>query len=122
MRPRISITGSIRPSVRRSVRRYVGPLVRLLLKTREINIFDHIVKKNHVITSSYNHFIIMRTHRWPYGPCYHLLLLFKPLICYLYIFVYIELIYYLDLGLFIFHRNDAVWCLIKFVGDVGNVD
>ena len=27
---------------------------------------------SHVITSSYNHFIIMRTHRWPYGPCYQL--------------------------------------------------
>ena len=27
----------------------------------------------HVITSSYNHFIIMRTHRWPYGPCFSLL-------------------------------------------------
>ena len=25
---------------------------------------------SHVITSSYNHFIIMRTHRWPYGPCW----------------------------------------------------
>ena len=25
--------------------------------------------ESHVITSSYNHFIIMRTHRWPYGPC-----------------------------------------------------
>ena len=25
---------------------------------------------SHVITSSYNHFIIMRTHRWPYGPCF----------------------------------------------------
>ena len=24
---------------------------------------------SHVITSSYNHFIIMRMHRWPYGPC-----------------------------------------------------
>ena len=24
---------------------------------------------SHVISSSYNHFIIMRTHRWPYGPC-----------------------------------------------------
>ena len=25
---------------------------------------------SHVISSSYNHFIIMRTHRWPYGPCF----------------------------------------------------
>ena len=24
----------------------------------------------HRITSSYNLFIIMRTHRWPYGPCF----------------------------------------------------
>ena len=31
---------------------------------------------SHVISSSYNHFIIMRTHRWPYGPCF----LFFPLI------------------------------------------
>ena len=23
----------------------------------------------HRITSSYNHFLIMRMHRWPYGPC-----------------------------------------------------
>ena len=23
------------------------------------------------ITSSYNHFIIMRTHRWPFGPCFY---------------------------------------------------
>ena len=28
-----------------------------------------ILDESHVITSSYNHFIIMRTHRWPYGPC-----------------------------------------------------
>ena len=26
-------------------------------------------KEYHKITSSYNPFIIMRTHRWPYGPC-----------------------------------------------------
>ena len=30
----------------------------------------------HVITSSYNHFIIMRTHRWPYRPCKMLPLIF----------------------------------------------
>ena len=27
------------------------------------------IYKSDVITSSYNHFIIMRTHRWPHGPC-----------------------------------------------------
>ena len=27
---------------------------------------------SHVISSSYNHFIIMRTHRWPYGPCFNI--------------------------------------------------
>ena len=42
---------------------------------RKINIFEQIIvkggilDKSHVITSSYNPFIIMRTHRWPYGPC-----------------------------------------------------
>ena len=25
--------------------------------------------KNNII-KSYNHFILMRTHRWPYGPCF----------------------------------------------------
>ena len=114
MRPRISITGSVRPSVRRSV----GWLVTLSPKTRLINIFKQIIarggllgsldaslhlyktvypsiglsvhwsvchasvnvfqqvkeresqEESHVVTSSHNHFIIMRTHRWPYGPCY----------------------------------------------------
>ena len=47
----------------------------LLLKTRKIIIFEQIIvgggilDESHVIRSSYNHFIIMRTHRWPYGPC-----------------------------------------------------
>ena len=37
------------------------------MKTREIIIFEQIIvgDKSHVITSSYNHLIIMRTHRWP---------------------------------------------------------
>ena len=65
MRPRISITGSIRPSVRPSVHRSVT----LSSKTREIDIFDQIDKKNHVVMSSCNHSIIKRTHRWPYRPC-----------------------------------------------------
>ncbi len=113
LRPRISITGSVRPSVRPSV----GPSVTLSSKTREINILEQIVDRNsklgsldaswaslqdglsmhrsvspsislssfrkyqfqqiearvsqeyHRIKSSYNHSIIMRTHRWPYGPC-----------------------------------------------------
>ena len=29
-----------------------------------------ILDESDVITSPYNHFIIMRTHRWPYGPCF----------------------------------------------------
>ena len=28
------------------------------------------IMMSYIITSSYNHFIIMRTHRWPYGPCF----------------------------------------------------
>ena len=45
-------------------------------KTRKIIIFEQIIvvggilDESHVITSSYNHFIITRTHRWPYRPCY----------------------------------------------------
>ena len=42
MRPRISITGVVRPSVRRSVRPSVRPWVTLLSKTREINIFEQV--------------------------------------------------------------------------------
>ena len=26
---------------------------------------------SHVSTQSYNHLIIMRTHRWPHGPCFY---------------------------------------------------
>ena len=57
---------SVRPSVRRR---------RFREKQGEINIFEQIIigggiqDKSDVITSSYNHLIIMRTHRWPYGPC-----------------------------------------------------
>ena len=29
---------------------------------------------SHVITSLYNHFIIMRTHCWPYGALFHIIL------------------------------------------------
>ena len=48
-----------------------------------VNIFEQIIvsegilDESHVITSSYNHFIIMRTHRWPYGPCLALVLEFS---------------------------------------------
>jgi len=68
MRPRISIRGSVRPSVGRSVGRSVRPSVRwwrFRKKTRKIIIFEQII----VVSSSRNLFIIMRTHRWPYGPC-----------------------------------------------------
>ena len=27
-------------------------------------------EQSHVITSPYNHYVIMRTHCWPYGPCF----------------------------------------------------
>ena len=71
MRPRISITGSVLPSVRPLVRRLVGWSVTLSSQTREIDILDQIVKKNHVITSLCNNSISKRTHRWPYGPCFN---------------------------------------------------
>ena len=38
-----------------------------------------ILDESDVITSPYNHFNIMRTHRWPYGPCFQL----SFLICYI---------------------------------------
>ena len=71
---------SIGPSVRRSVRPLFGRLVMLLSKTREINIFRGSrlgsldaswvsQEEYHRIRSSYNHFIVMTTHCWPYGPC-----------------------------------------------------
>ena len=39
-----------------------------------VNVFQQVKEResqeeSHVVTSSHNHFIIMRTHRWPYGPC-----------------------------------------------------
>ena len=37
---------------------------------KQIIIGGGIQDKSHVITSSYNHLIIIRTHRRPYGPCY----------------------------------------------------
>ena len=57
------------PSIRRLVRRSVCRSVALSSKTREIDIFVQIVKKNHVIMSSCNDYISKGTHRWPYGPC-----------------------------------------------------
>ena len=42
MRPRISITGFVRPSARPSVRGLVGPSVTLSTKTRKIIIFEQI--------------------------------------------------------------------------------
>ena len=78
MRPRISIIGSVGhsvgPSVGRSVRRSVGWLVTLSSKTREIDIFDQIVKKNHVITSLCNNSINKMNHRWPRKSCFFLFL------------------------------------------------
>ena len=120
MRPRISITGSVRPSVRPSVgpsvrwsvRRWVGHafvknkenqyfwvnswqskytrLIRSIMSIFMIwsirsvspaislssfckyeyqQIEARVSEEYHRIKSTYNHSIIMRTHRWPYGPC-----------------------------------------------------
>ena len=55
----LSVSTSVRPSVRGS-----------RVKKRENRWFWSQIMMSHVITSSYNHFIIMRTHRWPYGPCW----------------------------------------------------
>ena len=60
------------PSVRRSVGRSVGRSVRgsRFRQKRENRRFCLQIMMSHVISSSYNHFIITRTHRWPYGPCF----------------------------------------------------
>ena len=69
------------PSVGQSVGLLVG-WWRFCLKTRKIIIFEQIIvvggtlDESHVVTSSYNHFIIMRTHHWPYGPCCYLWIFF----------------------------------------------
>ena len=56
------------------VGRSVSWSVTLSSKTREIDIFVQIVKRNHVIMSSCNNSISKRTHRWPYGPCLKIIL------------------------------------------------
>jgi len=64
----LSVRPSIRLSVRPSVRRSVG---RSRFRRKRENLwFWSQIMMSHVISSSYNHFIIMRTHRWPYGPCF----------------------------------------------------
>ena len=55
---------SVGRSVGRSVRRW------RFRQKRENRWFWPKIMRSHIISSSYNHFIIMRTHRWPYGPCY----------------------------------------------------
>ena len=115
MRPRISITGSLRPSVGQSVGWLVGHafvknkvnyvLEQIILRGGilgsldaslhlyetvypsiglsvhryvchgSVNVFQPVKEResrdeSHVITSTHNHFIIIRTHRWPYGPCF----------------------------------------------------
>ena len=63
MHLRISIRWSVSPSIRLSH-----------IYSREYQ--SHQVKarvgheKSYVIPSSYNDFVIMSAHRWPYGPCY----------------------------------------------------
>ena len=57
---------SIRRSVRRSIRRSVGWWH---FRQKRENRWFWSKMMSHVISSSYNHFIIMRMHRWPYGPC-----------------------------------------------------
>ncbi len=55
------------------------------VKNKEIIVGGGTLDESHVITSSYNHLVIMRTHRWPYapyGPCFTLFLLLV-LICHL---------------------------------------
>ena len=67
MHDSISIRQSIGPSVCQSI----GPSVTPWTSTW-ISIMQ--VKKNlnsQVISWSCNHSIIMRTHHWPYGPCFH---------------------------------------------------
>ena len=61
------------PSVRPSVGRSVGRS--RFRQKRENRWFWSQIIMSHVITSLYNHFILMRTHRWPYGPCFHLAVL-----------------------------------------------
>ena len=62
----------VRPSVCWSVHRSVG---HAYVKTRKIIIFKQVIRggsilhKCHIIISSYNHFIIMRTRHLPYWPC-----------------------------------------------------
>ena len=51
----------------------VGWSVRWSRFCKKINIFEQVrggkLEESNVITSSYNHFIIVMTYRWPYGPC-----------------------------------------------------
>ena len=70
------------PSVRPSVRPSVGPSVRgsRFRQKRENRWFWSQIMMSPIITSSYNDFIIMRTHRWPYGPCYLFVKFCRP--CY----------------------------------------
>ena len=65
MRPRISIWGSVRPSVRQSVGRSVRWwrfCKKKIIIFEQIIVVGNITDESHVITSSYNHFITMRTH------------------------------------------------------------
>ena len=59
---RRSILPSVCQSIDQSVRLSWIPLQQVEARVRQ--------NEYHIITSSYNHFIIIRTHRWPYGPCF----------------------------------------------------
>ena len=53
----------------------IGLLVHWSVCHASVNVFQQVKEResqeeSHVVTSSHNHFIIMRTHRWPYGPCF----------------------------------------------------
>ena len=72
----LSVRRSVRPSVGPSVGRSVGRS--RFRQKRENRWFWSQIMMSHAISSSYNHLIIMRTHRWPYGPCLfvHLIIFF----------------------------------------------
>ncbi len=52
----------------------ISPSLHRFVCHATVNVFQQVKEResqeeSRVVTSSHNHFIIMRTHRWPYGPC-----------------------------------------------------